>query len=116
MSDPEAFPKRREEAKQAAVIVGQIQQDEAPHVAYLQLFISELRTFHFKTPTGSVEGRTFIDPVWAKIVAWNSDNVPRTQREASREMIEGLLKARPDGAALLREFDALADRELEAAE
>jgi len=116
MSDPDAFPKRREEAKQAAVIVGQIQQDEAPHVAYLQLFISELRTFHFKTPTGSVEGKTFIDPVWAKIVAWNSDNVPRTQREATREMVEGLLKARPDGAALLREFDALADRELEAAE
>jgi hypothetical protein len=116
MSDPDAFPARREEAQQAATIVGQIQQDEAPHVAYLQLFISELRGFHFKTPTGSVEGRTFIDPVWAKIVAWNSDNVPRIQREVSREMIDGLLKARPDGAALLREFDALADRELEAAE
>ena len=116
MSDPGAFPARRDEAAQGATIVGQIQQDEAPHVAYLQLFISELRTFHFKTSTGSVEGRTFIDPVWAKIVAWNSDNVPRTQREATRAMIEGLLKARPDGAALLREFDALADRELEAAE
>jgi len=116
MSDPDAFPARREEARQAATIVGQIQQDEAPHVAYLQLFISELRTFHFKTSSGVVKGETFIDPVWAKIVAWNSDNVPRTQREASREMIEGLLKARPDGAALVREFDALADRELEAAE
>jgi hypothetical protein len=116
MSDAGAFPARREAAQQAATIVGQIQQDEAPHVAYLQLFISELRTFHFKTPTGAVEGRTFIDPVWAKIVAWNSDSVPRTQREASREMIEGLLKARPDGAALLREFDALADAALEAAE
>ena len=54
--------------------------------------------------------------MWAKIVAWNSDNVPRTQREASREMVEGLLKARPNGAALLKQFDALADRELEAAE
>jgi hypothetical protein len=116
MSDPDAFPARRAEAAQGATIVGQIQQDEAPHVAYLQLFISELRTFHFKTPTGPVEGRTFIDPVWAKIVAWNSDHVPRTQREASREMIESLLKPRPDGAALLGEFDALADRELEAAE
>lgn len=116
MRDPDAFPARRSEAQQAATIVGQIQQDEAPHVAYLQLFISELRTFHFKTPSGSVEGKTFIDPVWAKIVAWNSDNVPRAQREDSRRMIEGLLKTRPDGAALMREFDALADRELEAAE
>ncbi|HWF78063.1 MAG TPA: hypothetical protein VN694_12895 [Caulobacteraceae bacterium] len=116
MSDPDAFPARREEARQAAAIVGQIQQDEAPHVAYLQLFISELRGFHFKTPSGRVKGETFLDPVWAKIVAWNSDDVPRTQREASREMIEALLEARPDGAALLREFDGLADRQLEAAE
>ena len=116
MSDPEAFPARRGEARQAATIVGQIQQDEAPHVAYLQLFISELRSFRFKTTASVVEGRAFIDPVWARIVAWNSDDVPRTQREASRELIESLLEARPDGAGLLAEFDALADRELEPAE
>jgi hypothetical protein len=109
MRDPDAFPRRRAQAEQAATIVAQIQQDEAPHVAYLQLFISELRGLRFKTPGGTVEGRTFIDPVWAKIVAWNSDNVPRVQRQAAREQVVQQLKGRPDGEAILREFDALAD-------
>jgi hypothetical protein len=115
MRDPDAFPARRAEAEQAATIVGQIQQDEAPHVAYLQLFISELRGFHFKTAAGPVEGRAFIDPVWARIVAWNSENVPRTQREATCEQVVRLLKPRPDGEAILAQFDALADRNVEAA-
>ena len=114
MSDPDAFPGRRDEARQAATIVGQIQQDEAPHVAYLQLFISELRRFHFKTPNGPVEGKTFIDPVWARIAAWNSDHVPRIQRETTRDLVAACLKSRPDGAALLRRFDELADAEAHA--
>lgn len=109
MRDPEAFPDRREDAERAATIIDQIRQDEASHVAYLQLFVSELRTFHFKTPDGPVEGKSFIDPVWASIVAWNSENVPHGQRQATRELVEACLKTRPDGAALLQRFDALAD-------
>ncbi|HEY2706810.1 MAG TPA: hypothetical protein VGI95_02045 [Caulobacteraceae bacterium] len=109
MSDPEAFTDRREKATQAAVIVNQIRQDEAPHVAYLQLFISELRMLHFKTKNGPVEGKTFIDPVWARIVAWNSEDVPRNQRKATRESVEACLKARPDGAALLAKYDAVGE-------
>jgi hypothetical protein len=109
MKDPEVFADRRPDAERAAAIVDQIRQDEASHVAYLQLFISELRSFHFKTAGGPVEGKSFIDPVWAKIVAWNSDDVPRVQRQAAREQIEGCLGGRPDGAALLQQFDALGD-------
>jgi len=116
MRDPEAFPDRREKAGQAAEIVDQIRQDEASHVAYLQLFVSELRTFHFKTDGGVVEGRTFIDPIWAKIVAYGADEVPRIQREATRTLIESCLKRRPDGAALLARFDALGDQVAAAAE
>ncbi|HEY1753359.1 MAG TPA: hypothetical protein VGG29_19030, partial [Caulobacteraceae bacterium] len=70
----------------------------------------ELRGFHLKTADGPVEGKAFIDPVWARIVAWNSDNVPRVQRDATRDQVAALLKDRPDGAALLRRFDELADR------
>jgi hypothetical protein len=110
MRDHEAFADRREDAERAAVIVDQIRQDEASHVAYLQLFLSELRPLHFKTPGGTVEGRTFLDPVWARIVAWGADDVPRAQRQASRELIEQCLKSRPDGHALLKRFDALADQ------
>ncbi|HUO12471.1 MAG TPA: hypothetical protein VMU37_06910 [Caulobacteraceae bacterium] len=109
MRDPEAFADRRVDAERAATIIDQIRQDEASHVAYLQLFISELRRFHFKTPTGSVEGASFIDPVWAKIVAWNADNVPRTGAEATRALVANCLKNRSDGAALLARFDALGD-------
>jgi hypothetical protein len=107
--DPEAFQDRRENADRAAVIIDQIRQDEASHVAYLQLFISELRMLRFKTPTGSVAGSSFIDPLWAKIVAWNADEVPRVARQAARDLVVSCLKAKPGGAALLARFDALAD-------
>jgi hypothetical protein len=110
MRDPEAFTDRREKAVQAADIVDQIRQDEASHVAYLQLFISELRTMHFKTEGGVVEGKTFIDPVWAKIVAYGADEVPRLQRQTTRALIEASVTKRPNGAALMQEFDALADQ------
>ncbi|MGH6955393.1 MAG: hypothetical protein ACREEW_01860 [Caulobacteraceae bacterium] len=108
--DPEAFPDRPKDAERAATIIDQIRQDEASHVAYLQLFVSELRPLHFKTPDGPVEGRAFIDPLWAKIVAWNAEDVPRTQRQASRELVESRLAGRPDGAELLRRFDTLGDQ------
>jgi hypothetical protein len=114
MRDPEAFADRREAADQAAAIVDQIRQDEASHVAYLQQFVSEIRAMHFKTRDGVVEGKSFIDPVWARIVAWNADNVPRAGARATRELVERCLKPRPDGAALLAKFDALADEESKA--
>ena len=109
MRDPEAFTERRVDADRAAVIIDQIRQDEASHVAYLQLFISELRGLHFKSPTGPILGHTFIDPVWSKIVAWNADEVPRVQRQGARALVETCVKTCPDGAALLARFDALAD-------
>jgi hypothetical protein len=115
LRDPEVFEDRRAAAEQAATIVDQIRQDEVPHVAYLQLFISELRMLHFKTPAGPVEGRSFIDPLWAKIVAWNSEDVPRVQQAATRALVEQCLKARPDGADLLRRYDALAEADAEPA-
>jgi hypothetical protein len=109
LRDPEVLQDRRDKAEQAAAIVEQIRQDEAPHVAYLQLFISELRALRFKAPGGPVEGRSFIDPVWARIVAWNADNVPKSQRQSSRELVARCLAARRDGSALLKRFDQLAD-------
>ncbi|HLI64749.1 MAG TPA: hypothetical protein VKU90_00165 [Caulobacteraceae bacterium] len=110
MRDPEAFPDRREKAEQAAAIIDQIRQDEASHVAYLQLVISELRPLHFKTPDGSVEGKTFIDPVWAKVVEWGAEKVPQTQREATRAQIAACIAAKPNAGALLASFDALGDQ------
>jgi hypothetical protein len=56
-----------------------------------------------------VLGSTFIDPVWGRIVAWNADNVPRVAQAAARDLVVSCLKAKPDGAAMLAKFDALAD-------
>jgi hypothetical protein len=109
MRDPETFADRRAKAEQAADIVDQIRQDEASHVAYLQLFLSELRGLHFKTTGGVIEGKTFLDPVWAKVVAYGADEVPRTQRATTREFIESCMKGRSDAAELMARFDALAD-------
>jgi hypothetical protein len=109
MRDPEAFADRRADADRAANIIDQIRQDEASHVAYLQLFISELRPLHFKTADGVVEGKTFIDPVWAKIVAYGAEVVPRQQRETTRELIASCAKGRLDSSDLMARFDALAD-------
>ena len=56
-----------------------------------------------------VEGKTFIDPVWAKIVSYGADEVPEMQRKTTRELIEGCVKAKPNGAALMAEFNRLGD-------
>ena len=112
MRDPEAFADRRADAERAATIIDQIRQDEASHVAYLQLFVSELRGFHFKTAAGRIEGRTFIDPVWTRIVASNADDVPRIPRQATGALVGTCRKALPEGAVLLARFDALADAAL----
>jgi hypothetical protein len=57
-----------------------------------------------------VKGRTFVDPVWAKIVAWNSEDVPRAQQAATRALVEACLASRPDGTTLLKRYDELADQ------
>ena len=109
MRDKSLFTDRRERAEQAATIIDQIRQDEASHVAYLQLFISELRSFGFKTENGRVEGKDIVDPVWAKVVEWNANDVPRTQQRNQRALIVECLSELDDGEALVRSFDALGD-------
>jgi hypothetical protein len=109
LQDPELFTGRRDQAALAATIVSQIQQDEAPHVAYLQLVISEMRRFQFKTAHGCITGRTFIDPVWAKVSAWHANQVPLIQRDAARELVKLCLAHRKDGKALMERFDQLED-------
>ena len=46
--DPELFTDRREEAELAALIVERIRADEASHVGYLQVVVSELRSFTWR--------------------------------------------------------------------
>jgi hypothetical protein len=102
LRDPELFADRRAGAEHAASIVERIRQDEAIHVRYLQVFVSELRQFTF----GATKGATFIDPIWDRVRGL----VQPERRRAMHAAIEaeatqklGAEKAH----RLLADFDAL---------
>ncbi len=112
MRDPANFRDRRETAMHAADLVDRIRQDEAPHVGYLAVVVSELRSFTFKTADGSrVKGAAFIDPIWNGMVRWHAaTNVEYGRKQTHKELTD-ILAARPNGAELVRQFDALEQRQ-----
>ena len=112
MRDPSNFQDRRAVALHAAELVDRIRQDEAPHVGYLAVVISELRSFTFKTVDGgTVKGAAFIDPIWRGMVQWHSVTNHDFQREQSRHNLHAMLGTKPNGAELIRHFDSLEMRE-----
>lgn len=108
MRDPANFRDRREVAMHAADLVDRIRQDEAPHVGYLAVVVSELRSFTFKTVNGgTVKGAEFIDPIWRGMVQWHSVTNHDFQREQSRKHLHAMLSEKANAAELIRHFDAL---------
>src|SRR5262249_54762677 len=102
------FADRRDHAREAVTLVDRIRQDEAIHVAYLQTVLSELRSLTFRTRDGArLPGTDVIDPMWKVILHWHAVENPRLQRAALRPAVHARIAAHPDGARLLREFDAL---------
>jgi hypothetical protein len=112
--DPELFAGRRAEADLAAELVERIRTDEAIHVAYLQVLISELRSFTWRTVDGGVQaGAEILDPVWERMVEWHG----RTQRDLAADRSRGELAARltadrgPTAAGrLMDRIDTLGER------
>jgi hypothetical protein len=112
MRDPGNFQDRRDAALHAAEIVDRIRQDEAPHVGYLAVVISELRIFTFKTVGGgTATGADFIDPIWRGMVQWHAVSNHDFQREQTRNNLHRMLAAKPNSADLIRRFDDLEYRE-----
>ena len=109
--DPANFADRRAEAEAAAVLVERIRSDEDIHVAYLQVVVSELRSFTFRSTDGrTVSGADIIDPIWADMVDWHGHREReasriRSRAELERQVAEGL--GAPVAAQLMREFDAV---------
>jgi hypothetical protein len=102
LRDPELFVDRRDAAEHAAGIVERIRQDEAIHVRYLQVFISEMRQFTF----GGVKGAPFIDPIWDRVRSFVQPERRRAMYAAIQAEAEQ--KLGPDKARkVLAEFDAL---------
>jgi hypothetical protein len=112
MRDPDNFADRREIAMHAAELVDRIRQDEAPHVGYLAVIVSELRSFTFKTlDRGLISGAAMIDPVWRGMVHWHGVTNTEFGREQTRAELTKILSRRPNGRELLQRFDSLERRE-----
>jgi len=108
MRSPEVFRDRRPAADHAAELVERIRTDENIHVAYLQTFVSEMRSFTIKTLDGRrIKGAEMIDPIWEGMINWHSVTQADFGRTQSREAIEARMAKRADGKALLAQFDAL---------
>ncbi len=108
MRSPEVFRDRRPAAMHAAELVERIRTDEAIHVAYLQTFVSELRSFTIKGLKGErLKGSQMIDPIWEGMIHWHSVTQADFSREQGRAAIVARIGKRADGRTLLAQFDAL---------
>ncbi|MGB0922175.1 MAG: hypothetical protein ACPG1C_12770 [Alphaproteobacteria bacterium] len=115
MRNPALFTDRRTEADLAANLVDRIRQDEDIHVGYLQVVLSELRSFTFKLKDSSTKpGHEILDPVWDRMVAWHSTTVFDERRVQTREDILARVRALPGGEELANQFDALDKAQLAA--
>jgi hypothetical protein len=114
LRDPELWEGKRKEADLGALMVDRIRTDEAIHVAYLQLVLSELRSVTVKTVQGgTISGTDLLDPLWAKMVDWHGRDERVLAAERTRKALEtDLITDRGEDAArrILAEFDALTDR------
>jgi hypothetical protein len=108
MRSPNVFRDRRAAANHAADIVERIRTDEAIHVAYLQSFVSELRSYTIRTLDGKqISGASMIDGIWEGMINWHSVTQADFSQKQSREAIEARMAKRPDGRMLLAQFDQL---------
>ena len=108
LADPELFTDRRDAALLGHELVERIRSDEAVHVAYLQLVLSELRSFTLVARDGRhVSGNDVIDPMWATLVHWHAVENPRLARAQLRDVLHARMRAHADGERLVAAFEAL---------
>ena len=115
--DPDVFAERRAEAELAATLVERISADEQIHVGYLQVLISELRSFTWRTVAGGTERsrrypRSQCGPGWSSGMA-ERPSATSPRRAHFRGNLEPRVLAalgEADGSAFLRRFDGLEER------
>jgi len=108
MRSPDLFTDRRSDAEHAADLVERIRTDEAVHVAYLQAFVSEMRSFTIRTVDGgTMNGADIIDPIWRDMIEWHAVTNADFGHAQAREATRALLMDSPGGAALFAQFDTL---------
>ncbi len=116
LRNPELFKDRRAEAEEAAEIVGRIREDELIHVESLRLYLGEIRELTLRTlDGGTVRGSTLIDRFWDGLVRWATVDQPAIAAANQYETLKPMILEEPEGARVLAQFDALADRKAPAA-
>ena len=112
MRDSDNFRDRRDVALHAADLIDRIRQDETPHVGYLAVIVSELRSFTFRTvDRGRISGAAMIDPVWRGMVQWHAVTDADYGREQAHAELTAMLAGRPNGRELVQRFDTLERKE-----
>jgi len=107
MKSPDVFRDRRAAAMHAAELVERIRTDEAIHVAYLQAFVSEMRSFTIKTLSGErIKGAQLIDPIWEGMIHWHAVTQADFGQTQAREAILRRIEKHANARSLLAQFDA----------
>ncbi|MFP6662875.1 MAG: hypothetical protein VCC00_01570 [Deltaproteobacteria bacterium] len=107
LSRPELFSQPAENVALAHTLIERIRIDEAVHVDYLQLVLSELRHLTFLTGEGKeVAGAAIIDPAWQTVVQWHGVENPRLAREQQVPLMREHILTHAEGEALLARFEA----------
>ena len=109
-SSPDVFKNNRVNANLASEMISRIQKDEAIHVAYLAVIISELRSFTFKSlDEKEINGAEFIDPIWDRMVTWHGKTNIEESKVVSCKNFENLLQKNQTSNTRVKEFHLLAD-------
>lgn len=107
LARPGLAPKGDAAASLAGAMVGRIRQDEAFHVGYLQVVISELRSATFRISDGTKQGAEIIDPIWRGMVEWHAQTTRAFSEAQKRQSLEPLLVERGLDLSM---FDKLSER------
>ncbi|CAB4883150.1 unannotated protein [freshwater metagenome] len=104
---PDLFPGHRDQAEEAAEIIGRIRTDEEIHVSSLRLYLGELASVTFRTTDGgTIAGRELIKRFWDGLVHWATVEQPPLAAVQQRELIEARISVHADATQILAEFTA----------
>tara|TARA_B100000427_G_scaffold41516_1_gene30178 strand:- start:4338 stop:5369 length:1032 start_codon:yes stop_codon:yes gene_type:complete len=102
------FLDRKEDAIKASEMISRIRQDEAIHVAYLNLIVSEFRNLTIKTVDGKkLKGKEIIDPFWKKMVVWHGEEVHKESVDIRTKDFKEIFQRINNKEMLIKEFNGL---------
>ena len=105
LGDPEVCA----DAERAAHLVNCVARDEVPHVDYLTVALSELRTRTLRSADGkqAVAGAEVVDTIFRRQLRGMATQRPRQNRERMREEIRQCIDAAEQASVISRKFEDL---------